>query len=183
MYDLDSMILILKLDLYMIKMYHLAKIEVSMSIGSKVIAQTGKQTDRHADTTKTSLLPHKREVKPCRKKILKSSNYSKSEQDFIQTKAQNEISWFFFHIFSHRLVWIKILPRGLPFPVSSRSFRKFIGDFMTDFIMNFIKKLAVNFITDFVRKCTVDFVNHWFHYISLQSAGFLICNKMAYHQV
>ena len=46
MYDLDSMILILKLDLYMITMYHLAKYEVSMSIGSKVTAQTGKQTDR-----------------------------------------------------------------------------------------------------------------------------------------
>ena len=44
------MTLILKLDLHIIKMYHPTKNEVSMSIGSKVIAQTGKHTDRHTHT-------------------------------------------------------------------------------------------------------------------------------------
>ena len=43
------MTLILKLDLDMVKMYHHTKNEVSMSTGSKVIAQTDTQrhTDRH----------------------------------------------------------------------------------------------------------------------------------------
>ena len=53
------MALILKLDLDIVKMYHHTKNEVSMSTGSKVIAQT----DRHTDTTKTLPLPLTREVK------------------------------------------------------------------------------------------------------------------------
>ena len=44
--DLDLMTLILKRDLNMGKMYHHTKNEVSMSIGSKVIAWTDRQTDR-----------------------------------------------------------------------------------------------------------------------------------------
>ena len=58
------MTLILKLDLDMVKMYHHIKNEVSMSTGSKVIAQTDthRQTDTHTDTTKTLPLPHTREV-------------------------------------------------------------------------------------------------------------------------
>ena len=42
--------LILKLDLHMVKMYHHTKNEVSMSNGSKVIAQTHTQTHRHRHT-------------------------------------------------------------------------------------------------------------------------------------
>ena len=55
------MTLILKLDLDMVKMYHHTKNEVSLSTGSKVIAQT--DTDTQTDTTKTSPLPHTWEVK------------------------------------------------------------------------------------------------------------------------
>ena len=44
------MTLILKFDLDMVKMYHHTKNEVSMSTGSKVIAQTDAQTDTHTDT-------------------------------------------------------------------------------------------------------------------------------------
>ena len=40
---------ILKLDLDMVKMYHHTKNEVSMSTGSKVIAQTDTQTDIQTD--------------------------------------------------------------------------------------------------------------------------------------
>ena len=61
--DLDPMTLILKLDLDMIKMYHHTKNEVSMSTGSKVIARTDTQTERHTDMTKTLPLPHTRQVK------------------------------------------------------------------------------------------------------------------------
>ena len=41
------MILILKLDLDMVKMYHHAKNKVSRSMHSKVVASTDKQTDTH----------------------------------------------------------------------------------------------------------------------------------------
>ena len=41
------MTLILKLDLDIVKMYHHTKNEVSMSTGSKVIAQTGTHTHTH----------------------------------------------------------------------------------------------------------------------------------------
>ena len=41
------MTLVLKLDLYMVKMQHHTKNEVSMSTHSKVIAQTDRQTHRH----------------------------------------------------------------------------------------------------------------------------------------
>ena len=44
------MTLILKLDLDIIKMYHHTKNEVSMSTGSKVIAQTDTQTHTHTHT-------------------------------------------------------------------------------------------------------------------------------------
>ena len=46
------MTLILKLDLDMVKMYHHTKNEISMSTGSKVIAQTDtdRQTDRQTQT-------------------------------------------------------------------------------------------------------------------------------------
>ena len=47
---LDSMTLILKLDLNMVKMYHHTKNEVSMSRHSKVIALTDRQTGRHTHT-------------------------------------------------------------------------------------------------------------------------------------
>ena len=43
--DLDTMTLVLKLDLYMVKIYHNTKNEVSMSRHSKVIPQTDTQTD------------------------------------------------------------------------------------------------------------------------------------------
>ena len=60
------MTLILKFDLDIVKMYHHTKNEVSMSSGSKVIAQTDTQThrhtDKHTDMTKTLPLPHTREV-------------------------------------------------------------------------------------------------------------------------
>ena len=46
-YDLDSMTLILKHDLDMVRMYLHTKNEVSMSSGSKVIVWTDGQTDRH----------------------------------------------------------------------------------------------------------------------------------------
>ena len=44
------MTLILKLDLDIVKMYHHTKNEVSMSIPSKVIARTDRQTDTHTHT-------------------------------------------------------------------------------------------------------------------------------------
>ena len=53
------MILILELDL---DQNH-TKNQVSMSIYSKVRAQTDRQTDTHTDTMKTLPLPHTREVK------------------------------------------------------------------------------------------------------------------------
>ena len=43
------MTLILRVDLDIVKMYHHTKNEVSMSTGSKVIAQTDKHTDRQTD--------------------------------------------------------------------------------------------------------------------------------------
>ena len=43
------MTLILKIDLDIVKVYHHAKNEVSMSNGSKVIAQTDKHTHTHTD--------------------------------------------------------------------------------------------------------------------------------------
>ena len=59
-----TLTLILKLDLDIVKMYHHTKNEVSMSTGSKVIAeQTHTQIDTHTDTMKTLPLPHTREVK------------------------------------------------------------------------------------------------------------------------
>ena len=70
------MTLILKLDLDIVKMYHHTKNEVSMSTGSKVIARTDRQTDRHTHThthtTKTLPLPHTREV--IKKHILQGPN-------------------------------------------------------------------------------------------------------------
>ena len=58
------MILILKLDLDMVKMYHHTKYQVSMSTHSKVIAQTDKQTDirTHTDMMKALPLLHTQEV-------------------------------------------------------------------------------------------------------------------------
>ena len=64
------MTLILKFDLDMVKMYHNTKNEVSMSTGSKVIAQIHTHThthththiDRHTDMTKTLPLPHTQEI-------------------------------------------------------------------------------------------------------------------------
>ena len=44
------MTLILKLDLDIVKIYHHTKNEVSMSTGSKVIAQTDTHTDTHTHT-------------------------------------------------------------------------------------------------------------------------------------
>ena len=44
------MTLILKLDLDIVNKYHHTKNEVSMSTGSKVIAQTDRQTDKQTDT-------------------------------------------------------------------------------------------------------------------------------------
>ena len=69
------MTLILKLDLNMVKMYLHAKIEVSMSRGSKVIACTDRNTDRQThrqtdtqtntqtDMTENIIYPHTRVVK------------------------------------------------------------------------------------------------------------------------
>ena len=48
--DLDSMTLVLKSDLDMVKMYHHTKNEVSMSRHSKVIARTDRQTHRPPHT-------------------------------------------------------------------------------------------------------------------------------------
>ena len=47
--DLDPMILILKFDLDMVKMYHHTKNEVSMCTPPKVIAQTDTQAHRQTD--------------------------------------------------------------------------------------------------------------------------------------
>ena len=52
------MTLIFKLDLDIVKMYYHTKNEVSMSTGSKVIAQTDSHTHTHTHTTKTLPLPH-----------------------------------------------------------------------------------------------------------------------------
>ena len=47
------MTLIFKLDLDMAKMYLHNKIDVSMSMASKVISWTDRHTNTHTDTTKT----------------------------------------------------------------------------------------------------------------------------------
>ena len=44
------MTLILKIDLYVVKMYHQVKNEVSMSTDSKGVAQTERQTHTHTHT-------------------------------------------------------------------------------------------------------------------------------------
>ena len=54
------MTLVLKIHLDMVKLYHHAKNEVSMSTASTVIAWT--DSHMHTDTTKTLPLPHTREV-------------------------------------------------------------------------------------------------------------------------
>ena len=59
-YDLDPMTLMLKLDLYIVKMYHRTKNEVSRSTCSKVVCSLNTQTHRHNETTKTLSLPHTR---------------------------------------------------------------------------------------------------------------------------
>ena len=46
--------LILKIDLDIVKMYHHTKIEVSMSTGSKVIAQTDTHTHTHYENITSS---------------------------------------------------------------------------------------------------------------------------------
>ena len=55
--DLGPMTLILKLDLYIVFIYHCAKKKVSVPSASKVTArtdtQTCKHTDRYTDMTKT----------------------------------------------------------------------------------------------------------------------------------
>ena len=73
------MTLILKLDLDMVKMYHLTTYQVSMSTHSKVVVQK----DRH-----TLPLPHMREVKMVRKSgkpatiLIKVGNSSLSQRVF-----------------------------------------------------------------------------------------------------
>ena len=51
------MTLLLKLDIIMVKMCHHTKNDVSMSRHSKVIACTGRRTDRQTDNMKT--LPYR----------------------------------------------------------------------------------------------------------------------------
>ena len=57
------MTFILTFDLDMFKMYLHAKIEVSMSSGSKVIAWTDRNTDTQTDMTENITYPHTRVVK------------------------------------------------------------------------------------------------------------------------
>ena len=53
------MTITLKHDLDILKMYHHTKNEVSMSTGSKVIAQTDRQTDTHTHTHTHTHTPDK----------------------------------------------------------------------------------------------------------------------------
>ena len=75
---LDPMILILEPDLDIVKMYHHTKSEVSLSTGSKVIAQTDTHTHAHihTHTTKTLPLPHTREVRNTHSIVLVRCNLS-----------------------------------------------------------------------------------------------------------